>query len=195
MTSGLASSSRSFAPGSAARISAEPTRTASAPASSAAAAWARDSIPLSATTTLFDLETVCCKVALATRSSWALRSIRNVERSRALIPIGSAPSSIARSSSSAECASTSVSRPSSWAPAISRVAARSSRSRSRSRTASAPSLISSSSSPGWRKKPFARSGSLVAARAAARSSVEPPKRWSTRTEIAAAPAVSSCRES
>ena len=50
-TSGRLSSSRSFAPGSGARISVVPTRTASAPASSAAAPCARDSIPDSATIT------------------------------------------------------------------------------------------------------------------------------------------------
>ena len=49
-TSGRETSSRSFAPGSAARISAVPTRIASAPASSAAAPWARVWIALSATT-------------------------------------------------------------------------------------------------------------------------------------------------
>ena len=38
------------------------------------------------------------------------------------------------------------------------------------------------------KKPFASSGASVAARAARRSSQEPPKRSSTSTEIAAAPA-------
>ena len=67
-----------------------------------------------------------------------------------------------------------------------RVADRSSRSRSRSRTASAPSSWSCTISSGSRKKPLARIGSVVPARAAATSSGDPPKRSSTRTEIAAA---------
>ena len=50
LTSGRETSSRSFAPGSGARISVEPTRIAFAPASSAAAACARVSMPLSAIT-------------------------------------------------------------------------------------------------------------------------------------------------
>ena len=71
LTSGRCTSSRSFAPGSAARISVEPTSTAFAPASSAAAACARVSMPLSAITTR-------SRGARATSSSCAARSIANV---------------------------------------------------------------------------------------------------------------------
>ncbi len=49
-------------------------------------------MPLSATMTL-------SRGALTTSSSWCVRSIAKVVRSRALIPIGSASSAIARSSS------------------------------------------------------------------------------------------------
>ena len=74
-------------------MSVEPTRIASAPASSAAAPWARDSIPLSAMTTR-------SRGALATSRSCSVRSISNVARSRALIPMTGARSATARSSSS-----------------------------------------------------------------------------------------------
>ena len=74
-----------FAAGSAARISAEPTRTASAPASSAAAAWARVSMPLSATT-------MRSFGARRTSASCAPRSMAKVERSLALMPITGASS-------------------------------------------------------------------------------------------------------
>ncbi len=93
-TSGRESSSRSFAPGSGARISAVPTRIASAPASSAAAPCARVWIALSAITTR-------SRGARATSSSCALRSIAKVERSRALTPMTGASSRVARASSSA----------------------------------------------------------------------------------------------
>ena len=93
-------------------MSADPTRIASAPASSAAAPCARVVMPDSATTTR-------SRGARATSSSCASRSIRNEARSRALIPITGASSRTARSSSSASCASTSVSRPSSAACASS----------------------------------------------------------------------------
>ena len=91
-TSGRAISSASLAAGSGAFMRAEPTRIASAPASSAAAPWARLEMPLSATTTRSSGEP-------ATSSSWRPRSISNVPRSRAFTPIGSAPSVTARWSS------------------------------------------------------------------------------------------------
>ena len=130
-----------------------------------------------------------------TSSSCAARSISNVERSRAFTPITSAPSATARWSSSALCASTSASSPSSRPYERSPAARWSSRSRRRSKTASAPaSFTCSSCSSSW-KNPFARSGEVVAARAAWRSASEPPKRSSTRIEIAAAPACANCAAS
>ena len=73
-----------LAAGSGARMRAEPTRTASAPASSAAAPWARLWTPLSATI-------MRSRERGATSSSWARRSMSKVERSRAFRPITSAP--------------------------------------------------------------------------------------------------------
>ena len=74
------------------------------------------------------------------------------------------------------------------AQAIRRAAVSSSRSRSRSRIASAPASVAVRRSSSVEKNPFARSGRLVAARAARRSSQLPPKRSaSTRIETAAAP--------
>ena len=109
-------------------------------------------------------------------------------RSRALTPITSAPSATARCSSFASCASTSVSMPSSCAYEISPAARWSSTSRRITSAASAPATLSFSRSSSSVKKPLASSGADVAARAALRSSSEPPKRSSTRIEIAAAPA-------
>ena len=63
------------------------------------------------------------------------------------------------------------------------------------RTASAPATFAFSRSSSSVKKPLARSGADVAARAALRSSSEPPKRSSTRIEIAAAPAFANCAAS
>ena len=111
LTSGRRRSSRSFAAGSGACIRAEPTRIASAPASSAAAPCARVLTPLSAIATR-------SAGIRATSASCVSRSISKVERSRALTPMTGAPEDTARSSSSASCASTSVSRPSSPASCI-----------------------------------------------------------------------------
>ncbi len=161
-TSGLEISSASFAAGSVARMSVEPTRIASAPASSAAAPCARDAIPLSATTTR-------SRGAFATSSSCAWRSISKVDRSLALIPIVSASSRTARSSSPASWASTSASSSSSRALRSSSAIVPSSRSRRSRSTASAPASRSSRSSSRVEKNPFASSGTPVAARAARRS--------------------------
>ena len=164
-------------------MSVEPTRIASAPASSAAAPCARDSIPLSAITTR-------SRGAPATSSSCARRSMRNEDRSRALIPITGAPSATARSSSCASCASTSVSRPRRAATPNSSRTAASSRSRRSSSTASAPASRAVTRCSSVEKKPFARSGTADDERAARRSSHVPPKRSSTRIDTAAAPALS-----
>ncbi len=179
LTSGRETSSASFSPGSGARMRAEPTRIASAPASSASAPWAREAMPLSATTTR-------SPGTRSTSSSWSRRSISKVERSRALIPMISAPSATARSSSAASCASTRASRPS-WA-AVSRSSriCESSRSRRRRSTASAPRRLSSSSSAASEKKPLASRGRVAADLAACRSAGDPPNRSSTKMETAAA---------
>src|SRR4029453_6682896 len=118
--------------GSAPRISVEPTSTASAPASSASAACARAPIALSATTTR-------SRGAASTSASCARRSVWNVERARALIPITAASSSTERRSSSASWASTRTSSPRpSAVPSSSRMRA-SPRSRSNRHTTSAAS--------------------------------------------------------
>src|SRR5215218_430376 len=181
LTSGREINSASFSAGPSARISTEPTRIASAPASSAAAPWPRDEIPLSATM-------VRSRGALATSSSCDRRSIRKLERSRALIPIVSAPSWTARSSSCASCALTSASKPSSCAVCRSAIVLWSSRSRNNKSAALAPAVCASARCSRVEKNPLASSGRLVALRAAFRSSKEPPKRWSTRIDTAAAPA-------
>ena len=148
------------AAGSIARMSAEPTRIASAPASSAAAAWARLEIPLSATT-------IRSRGARQTSSSCAPGRSRT-SRGRARSPRRSPPrAATARSSSAASCASTRTCRGPERAPRRGAGAhSRSSTSRRRSSAASAPALLLDSCS-GSRKKPFARSGAPVAARAAA----------------------------
>ncbi len=128
---GRARSSASLAAGSGDVISVDPTRMASAPASSAAAPSALVRMPDSATTTRpggID----------ATRSSWRRRSMANVSRSRALTPTTGASRAMARASSVASCASTRVSNPRSAATSMSPLAASSSRSRSSRSTASAP---------------------------------------------------------
>ena len=183
LTSGRCTSSRSFAPGSAARINVEPTSTAFAPASSAAAACARVSIPLSAITTR-------SRGARATSSSCPARSTWNVPRSRAFTPMTGASNATARASSAVSCASTSVSSPSSLAAPISVRAVASSRSRKMRRAASAPASRASRRCSVVEKNPFARSGRPVAARAARRSFHEPSKRSSTSTDIARAPPLS-----
>ena len=176
-------------PGSGARISVEPTSTASAPASSAAAPWARAAIALSATTTR-------SRGARSTSSSCARRSIAKVARSRALIPIGSAPSSTAR------CELVGVvrldervepelarGRHQLVAPARRRGrAAAAARRRRRGRAAAR-------ARPRSEKNPFASSGTSLADRAAPRSASVPPKRSSTRIETARAPARSNAAAS
>ena len=182
-TSGRRRISRRAAPGSGARMSVEPTRTAFAPASSAAAACARWR---SRSRRSGRGRAARAPAARAGRSGRSRRSTR----SRALTPITGAPSATARRTSSASCASTSVSRPSASASASRAAQAASSRSRRSSSAASAPASRASRRCSGVEKKPLASSGSATAARAARRSSQVPPKRSSTSTDIARAPAAS-----
>ena len=132
LTSGRAISSASFAPGSAARISVEPTSIAFG-----AGELGRGALGARLDRGLGDRRSGRAAPRRAARAGGA-RSISNVERSRALTPITGAPSAVARASSSASCASTSVSSPSAAASRMSRRQASSSRSRRMSSAASAP---------------------------------------------------------
>ena len=111
LTSGRASSSRSFPAGSAARMSADPTRRRRH-------RRARRRPPGPATRSRsrpprqpFRLSNRLLQSRLGHEVELRARSMWKVVRSRALIPIGSAPRATARSSSPASCASTRASSP------------------------------------------------------------------------------------
>ena len=145
-------------------------KTAFAPASSASAACARDSIALSAIR-------IRSRGASARSRSWARRSMRNVPRSRALIPITGASSATAR------CELVRVVRLDERVEAERLCLAKQRGgggvvevAQDQQRGVGAAVAHSRRGRPGAEKKPFASSGSDVAARAARRSSSEPPKR-------------------
>ena len=115
-------------------------------------------------------------------------STRSVRRSRLLMPMSRASVPIAERSSRSAWASTSGSRPSSRASATSRASSRGRWRAASSRTASAPAARSSGSWRASTTNSLASTGSDVAARAACRSSTEPPNQCgSTSTEIIDAP--------
>src|SRR5581483_5602684 len=174
-------SSPSLAAGSPLRESDSPTSTAWAPAARTRRTSAREAIPLS------EIRHAPAGACGASRSVTA-RSVRNVARSRLLIPITAAPSSTARSSSASPCTSTSGASPSPFA------AWKRSRSRAGSRmatissAASAPCARASQSWYSSSTKSFSSTGHSTAARTVSRSSRLPWKCRSVRTESAAAPA-------
>ena len=182
MTSGRAISSASFAPGSAARISVEPTSIARAPASSAAAPWARVSIADSAIT-IRSRGARGEQLELAAAVDRERREVARVDADHGRAERGRAGelAGVVRLDERVEPERRGLGQE----PAAGVVVEVAQDEQHGVRAGLAPRSAGAS---GVEKNPFASSGIDVAARAARRSSQLPANRASTSTDIARAPA-------